>query len=421
MLKTSLGCLTFLTMTSILPHDALGGWEANPDVVARATTQRPEFNFAEAKVPAYDLPDPLLQPDGTRVESPAQWVEQRERLLELFRRHVYGRSPGLPDQLRFEPVEVHPEALDGKATLKRIRIISQVAERQHTFEVTLFVPNASTGPAPLFLLLNNRDRGNVDPTRNQRSEFWPVEEGIARGYAMAVFQVADLAPIDPTRYREGIIQTFESNGEEPPGDAWKALAAWAWGASRVMDYLETDPAINASRVAVLGHSRGGKAALWTGAQDERFALTISNNSGCGGAALSRRRFAETVARINTAFPYWFCDNFRAFNDQEDTLPVDQHMLIALAAPRAVYVASADQDLWADPQGEFLGLAHASPVFGLWGYQPLGQDAMPALDKPLHAPPLAYHIRKGGHNLTLYDWSRYMDFADQLWTRQPGAD
>src|SRR5690606_30080511 len=200
-----------------------------------------------------------------------------------------------------------------------------------------------------------------------------------------------------------------------PDDACAALAAWGWGASRCMDYFETDGDVEAKQVAVLGHSRGGKAALWTGAEDERFALVISNNSGCGGAALSRRRFGETVERINANFPHWFCDAFKSYDDREDDLPFDQHMLVALIAPRAVCIASADEDLWADPRGEFLSLAHASPVYSLWDHQAVAADAMPALDHPLVAGPRAYHIRSGGHNLTPQDWGWYMDFADRLWS------
>lgn len=388
-------------------------WQANPDTVERAGRGRPEYNYVESRVPAYTLPDPLRRPDGTTVTSPESWAGQRQRVLELFREHVYGRSPGRPDRLWFEVRETNPAALGGKAGLRRIAIHSRVQDREHRFELLLFVPNGAPGKVPVFLLLNNRGRENTDPTRENRSPFWPVEDVIARGYGIAALQVAELAPDHRDQFKDGVIRLFEGDAPSRPNDAWAGLAAWGWGASRALDYLTTDNAIDAARVAVIGHSRGGKAALWAGAEDERFALVISNQSGCGGAALSRRRFGETVARINTSFPHWFCGNFKRYNNDEPALPVDQHLLVALLAPRAVAIGSADQDLWADPRGEFLSLAAASPVFALWGHAPIRPEAMPPLDGALHAGPRSYHVRRGPHNLTVADWARYLDFADTV--------
>lgn len=397
------------------------GWTADPAVIAQTEADHPGFLFRESGVPDYELPDPLLTADGTRVTTADQWRSQRRELLEMFRSEVYGRRPAAaePGRLRhpwhFEVVESDDGAMGGAATLQRVVVHTHHRRRPHRFEVIMFLPNAVKGPVPLFLLLNNRGIENTDPTRGHVSEFWPAEQVIDRGYGIAALQVGDLAPDDPDAYRDGIIALFEGRASAPRrGDAWSALSAWGWGGSRALDYFETDPRVDAARVAVIGHSRGGKAALWAGAEDERFALTISNDSGCGGAALSRRRFGETVAKINQDFPHWFCRNFRAYDDAEDRLPIDQHELIALLAPRAVCVASADEDLWSDPRGEFLSQSHASPVYALLGAGEIGSDAMPALDQPLVVQPREYHIRRGGHDLTAQDWGYYTNFADALW-------
>jgi len=395
-----------------------GGWQANPDVVERLAEQRPAYNWREDAVPDYALPDPLRAADGSVVATAEAWAARRAEVLELFRTHIYGRRPGQAAVQRFEILEEDDAAMGGQATLRRIAVHSEQDGRAHQFEVILFLPNAAVEPVPVFLLINNRGAENTDPTRAQRSPFWPAEEVVARGYGIAALQYGELAPDDADRFHEGVITLFEGEaaGGNRAGDAWMSIAAWGWGASRALDYFETDPRVDASRIAVLGHSRGGKAALWAGAEDERFSLVISNESGEGGAALSRRRFGETVAAINRAFPHWFAVNFKSFNDAEDELPVDQHMLLALIAPRALYVASADEDLWADPRGEFLSLVNASPVYALWGHEAIGPEDMPPLDQPFLAGPRGYHVRRGSHDLTLQDWQSYMDFADRLWGR-----
>jgi hypothetical protein len=371
----------------------------------------------DPEMPAYTLPDPLLAADSHTIRSGDEWKRvRRPEVLELFRRHVYGRVPATGYEKRFRVVHTDAQAMGGAATLKQVEVTISRGAGSLTIHVTLFVPNRVPKPVPAFLLICNRGTDNIDPTRQQKSEFWPAEEAVARGYAMAAFSNADVDPDKDDGFHDGIHGLLDS-GTRPP-DAWGTIAAWAWGASRIMDYFETDPDIARDQVAVIGHSRGGKTALWAGAEDERFALVISNDSGCTGAALSRRRFPgkEQVARINTAFPHWFCQNYKGFNDREDALPVDQHMLLALLAPRAVAVGSAEQDLWADPRGEFLSLVHAAPVYRLFGRQGLGVTTMPAVGAAVHGDGAHYHIREGGHNLTLVDWQNYLDFADKVFGR-----
>lgn len=390
------------------------GWRANPELVQQLSAKQPNVNYDERRVGNVDLPDALASAKG-KVRNPASWAPRRAEILELFREHVYGRSPGKPDRLQFETVERNEKAMDGAATLERIAVLSSRQDRRHRFELTAFLPNKRRGRVPVFLLLNNRPASNTDPTRREKSGFWPAEQMIARGYGIAALQVGDLAPDNNGKFREGVIRLFEGSSEGPRApDAWAGLAAWAWGGSRALDYFETDARVDARRIAVVGHSRGGKAALWAGAEDERFALVISNESGEGGAALARRNFGETLSRITETFPFWFAADYRSFAGREASLPVDQHMLLSLVAPRALYVASADEDLWSDPRGEFLSLAHSSPVFALWGDRAIDPRAMPALEQPMISRRRGYHIRRGPHNLTPYDWDRFADFADTLW-------
>lgn len=391
-----------------------GGWRANPDIVARASAQQPDTNYEEKRVPAYTLPD-LLGSGATVIKTPAEWNSRRDEILNLFRANVYGRSPGRPEHLAFTVVEEDLSAMGGAATLRRVNIVSRQGQRSHQFELTLFLPNRA-GAAPMFVLINNRPPSNTDPARKEKSGFWPAEQLIARGYGIAAFQCSELAPDDKATYRDRVMTLFAPAADGPATYTWSALAAWAWGASRAMDYLVTDVRVNAARVAIVGHSRGGKAALWAAAEDQRFAMAISNESGEGGAALSRRSYGETIARINTTFPHWFTDAYKTFNGRPTALPIDQHMLLALIAPRALYVASADEDLWSDPRGEFLSLAASSPVFALWGDAAIAEDSMPALDTPLVNGRRGYHVRAGGHDLTPYDWNRFADFADRVWAK-----
>jgi hypothetical protein len=236
---------------------------------------------------------------------------------------------------------------------------------------------------------------------------------LARGYALATVYYGDLEPDFPQGWQTGIRAALSPNGATTQfqPDDWGAIGAWAWGLSRALDYLEQDPAMDAKRVAVMGHSRLGKTALWAGAQDERFAIVISNNSGEGGASLVRRRFGENIAHSVRMEPYWYCERYREYANREAALPVDAHLLIALIAPRPVYVASATKDLWADPRGEFLAAKHAEPVYQLFGRAGLGIQDFPAPDQPA-GDHIGYHLRTGEHDVTAYDWQQYLNFADR---------
>jgi hypothetical protein len=358
------------------------------------------------------LPDPLTAKDGQKVDSAEAWSKvRRPEVLELFRQTIYGRAPiGRPEGLAFEVFDSAPDAMEGKATRKQVKISYRGPGGQGEIKLVLFIPNQGPKPAPCMLLICNRPTTNIDPTRATKSPFWPAEEMVAQGYAAAAFFNGDVVADKHDGFASGVFSIFDKAPRSP--DAWAAIAAWAWGASRALDYLETDPAIDAKRVAVVGHSRGGKTALWAGAEDERFAMVVSNDSGSTGAALARRKTGESVAKINQSFPHWFNENYKGYGNRENELPVDQHMLAALIAPRLLYIASASEDSWAHPQNEFLAAVHASPVYALFGLKGIGSSAFPAVNTPIHDGRIGYHVREGKHNLTEYDWGRFMDFADR---------
>lgn len=368
---------------------------------------------------AAGLPDVLTTAGGKAVTEAGVWeAERRPEILELFRAQVFGRNPvKRPASLRFEVADADTEMLDGKALRKRVKIRYAGPGGEGAIRLTAFIPKAAR-PAPAFLLICNRPEQNIDPDRGVKSPFWPVEELVARGYAALAFYNGDVDPDAHDGFTNGVHGVFQPDPKVRKADAWGTIAAWAWGASRVMDWIESEPLIDRARVAVVGHSRGGKTALWCGANDARFALTISNNSGCGGAKLNRMVLpkSEGIARINKVFPHWFCENFRQYGDREDALPVDQHMLIALVAPRLAYVASASLDAWAGQEGEFRSCVLASPVWALYGKKGLVGDAFPEAGKALQEGCVGYHLRAGKHDLTLEDWTRYMDFADRHWKK-----
>ncbi len=362
------------------------------------------------------LPDPLVTEDGEAVTNIEQWEQvRRPETLELFREQMFGHTPeDRPKSLSFEIVKEDPAAMDGEALFREVAIRFDAPHGQGKITLYVFYPTAPEGPVPVFLLICHRDPSNIDPTRTVKEDFWPAEEIVARGYAAAAFHISDLDPDEHDGFENGVHGLYEESGKRRADNAWGALAAWAWGASRALDYLETDERADAERVAVVGHSRGGKTSLWAGARDERFALVVSNNSGANGAALARNRKGEKIAFANENFPHWFARNYEQYGNDPWSLPFDQHQLIALNAPRHVYVASAEKDHWADPEGEFLSTRFASPVWHLYGLQGVTVDQQPPVDEPVHGGHIAYHLRSGKHDLTLRDWNWFMDYADTLW-------
>ncbi len=401
----------------------------------------PNVNYDESKIAPYTLPDPLVWADGTKVTDAKTWSgKRRAEVIELFRANMHGRSPGRPPEMKFNVTSTEPRALDGLATRKEITVTFFDGKEAPPMHLLLYVPNAAKKPVPAFIGVNFDGNHTIhtDPgitiaeqwtwdnktktesfakpnenTRGQSIGRWPLEMILKRGYAVATIPRADIEPDYAVGWKHGVRGWFlkKSGKSEFAPDDWGAIAAWAWGLSRALDYLETDKDIDAKRVAVIGHSRMGKAAVWAGASDERFALTISNNSGEGGAALARRWFGETTAIINDHFPHWFCGNFKQYSGHEDKLPFDQHELLALIAPRPLYVASAEDDRWSDPRGEFLSAKAAGEVWRLFGKEGVSVDEMPPVNHPVGAF-VGYHIRTGKHDVTDYDWEQYLAFADR---------
>lgn len=397
-------------------------------------------NHDELKVGTYTLPDPLALEGGGRVTNADTWTKlRRPQILRLFEENVYGRSPGRPKGLSFEVFDTDRAALGGKAIRKQVTIYFSADKNGPREDLLIYLPVDVPKPA-MFLTLNFDGNHSISPdpairlatyldeTTHERKSApeesrgsgkgWQgvVDRVLARGYGIATVYYEQIEPDFVGAQKIGVRHLFLRPGQDDlAAHDWGAIAAWGWGLSRAMDYLETDPDVDAHRVAIMGHSRLGKTVLWAGARDVRFAMAIANDSGEGGASLARRNYGETVKHLNVKFPHWFCANYQKYGDHVDTLPVDTHELIALMAPRPVYLATADEDRSADPRGEFLAAQAASPVYKLFGKQGLDADQMPEIN---HATlgTIGYHCRTGKHDVTPFDWVQFLAFADKYLSR-----
>lgn len=387
-------------------------------------------NYDESKVGQYILPDLLKSADGKSVKSVKEWERtQRPYLLRLYEQQVYGRIPAAPKQMHWELNSEVKEAVNGKATCKQWTIWFNEGSIGRYMQVITFLPNKVKGPVPVFIGLNflgnqsivpdkyiqfnaqwqSKDKKQTfDDLRGNQERRYPLEAIIDNGFAIASCWYGDVEPDQPEGWREGVRGTMQEALAIRP-DEWGALAAWGWGMSRMADLLEKEPRIDPKKLIAYGHSRLGKAAVWAGARDQRFAMVISNNSGEGGAALSRRTFGETIADLNKNFPHWFIPAYKNYSGHADKLPVDQHMLLALVAPRLLYVASASEDLWADPRGEYESAWQAQPVYSLYGKKGLPGSILPQPSVSV-GESIGYHLRVGRHDMLTEDWNWYLQFA-----------
>ena len=417
-------------------HLLLSGW-CSPFILAVALSQ---FAFAREFPAPSELPlqpgfpDPLVSFSGEKYSGKLSWeLGRKPELFDLFARYMYGNMPPKPRGFRAKLEASYNDALGGKATLKLVSL-RLGGEGAPIENLLILIPNSAKNPAPVFLgtdfngnheILPDRRiplpsgwvPGNSKGTNNHRAtdaergretDVWAVEATIDRGYAFAAFYNGDVEP-DQNGSTEGIRAWTSKRGGEQYD--WGAIAAWAWGFHRAIDYLAADKAIDSKRIAVVGHSRNGKAAMLAGATDPRVAMVIPLQAGCGGTAPSRSHLGESVKRINTSFPHWFNAAFKEFNDEPGRLPFDQHCLIALCAPRPVLLANAEEDSWANPPGQFEMLKLAAPVYQLYGQGALETDSMPPVNT-LSPGRLGYYIRPGKHSMTTGDWKTFLDYADR---------
>lgn len=402
---------------------ALPRTDANGNPLRRAPTGHIS-NYDEAKVTPYKLPDPLVLQDGPPVRNADDWVQlRRPELLRLYQTEIYGRVPSHIPKVSFHVAETDSNALGGKATHKRV--VAHFGENADgpNLNISLYLPANAGGPVPMLLHLTflgdaaspvaSTNVANGAPARPRSAEAGPIEEILAHGYGYAILRYTEIQPDSATTSQSGVQALSYAPGQtKPAADEWGAISTWAWGASRVIDYFETDPAVDARRIAIIGHSRLGKTVLWMGAQDQRVALVFSSCGGEMDSALARRDFGETVDDMAANFPWQFAGNFQKYAGHWNDMPVDAHMLIALNAPHPVLITGGTQDQWADPRGEFLAEVAAGPVYLLFGEKDLGSGEFPPVDTPVASGFLAFHYHTGAHTITASDWKVFLDFADR---------
>jgi hypothetical protein len=375
-------------------------------------------NYDETKVGTYTLPDPLTLQNGQRVRTAGQWLQQRRpEIIKLYETEIYGRIPQRAPMLTFAVAETDRSALAGTAVRKHLvgRLGGPDGPAVNVF---LYLPAKANGPVPVLLHLTffavdpgMAAPGSTNSVRPRPSEAGPLTNILARGYGYATVRYTEFEGDSATNNRSLARKlAFMPDQMKPTATQWGTISVWAWGASRVLDYLETDPAVDAKRVALIGHSRLGKTALWAGAHDPRFALVFSSCAGEMGSALARRDYGETVDDIAANFPWWFAGNFQKYSGHWNDMPVDAHMLIALNAPRPVFLTGGSQDQWADPRGEFLAAVAAAPVYRLLGQKDLGATEGPPLDQPLITGALGFLYHTGAHAILPEDWQAFFVFA-----------
>lgn len=418
----------------------------------------------DSLIPTYELPNPLVLESGQKVvDSIMWWRQRRPELLSLFENEIYGKTPffsqAAPGFLQYPVVRVLSEKKDvfnGKATRREVRLCYTQNDSSYYLDILLYLPNHVKTKVPAYVMLNFRGNQSVtedtdihiceswmtpcsdgsvvnfhstEKSRGIAKSRWPIEMIIDRGYALATACYQQLVPDYESDSPQKIHSLFFRKGQiASASNEWGSIGVWAWGMSRILDYLETEPRINSRQVVAAGHSRLGKTALWAGAQDQRFAIVIANNSGCGGGALSKRILGETIDLLCYVRPHWFCDNFKYYARNEKLLPIDQHELIALIAPRPVYLAVAENDWAADPKGEYLTLLNVDSVYRFLGSNGIGKkdrnnillekgsliyDArMPRINQST-GETIGFHIRMGKHDITKYDWGQFLNFTDKF--------